>query len=253
MTLFSVTDCCRQLGIDAKTLHRWLGQAHLGLQAHPTDARLKGLTGEHLRRLASTHHRSLAFLPEEVPVPAPSEPPLPLEFLALLSKLAELPVQMAALQQQLSALTQLLQQPAGLSLPGPVVAAEPAVIPAAAGSRPVAVRAPKSPPKPAHVLACVEYVRAGHYVVLCPTHGLLPFEPESPAWFAWLATRCSFRFVGQAGRFTAHREGERLPNAVWRAHRKIRNHTYNQRLAHTPTLTISVLEQAAATLQAHLK
>ena len=90
-------------------------------------------------------------------------------------------------------------------------------------------------------------------MVLCPKQGLLPFEPESPAWFAWLATRCSFRFVGKEGRFTAHRECDRLPNAVWRAHRKVGNHTSNQRLAHTPALTSSVLEQAAATLQAHLK
>jgi hypothetical protein len=58
---------------------------------------------------------------------------------------------------------------------------------------------------------------------------------------------------GKEGHFTAHRECDRLPNAVWRAHRKIRNRIYNQRLAHTPELTIGVLEQAAATLQAHLK
>ena len=104
MTILSVTDCCRRLGIDAKTLHRWLAQAQLTLQAHPTDGRLKGVTGDQLLVVA-----------------------------------------------------------------------------------------------------------------------------------------------------TAHRESERLPNAVWRAHRKMRNQTSNQRLAHTPELTICVLEQAAATLQAHLK
>jgi hypothetical protein len=96
-------------------------------------------------------------------------------------------------------------------------------------------------------------VGEGHYIVICPTHGLLPFEPESPPWFAWLATRSSFRFVGHHGRFTAHRENDRLPNAVWRAHRKVRHQTYNLRLAHTPELSIAVLEQAAATLQAQLK
>ncbi len=84
-------------------------------------------------------------------------------------------------------------------------------------------------------------------MVICPQHGLLPLEPDTPDWFAWLATQSSFRFVGKAGHFTAHREADRLPNAVWRAHRKMRNHTYNQRLAHTPGLTSSVLEQAAAT------
>jgi hypothetical protein len=96
-------------------------------------------------------------------------------------------------------------------------------------------------------------VGEGHYIIICPTHGLLPFEPESAPWFAWLATRRSFRFVGHHGRFTAHRENDRLPNAVWRAHRKVRNQTSNLRLAHTPELTIAVLEQAATTLQAQLK
>jgi hypothetical protein len=35
---------------------------------------------------------------------------------------------------------------------------------------------------------------------------------------------------GREGQLTAHRESQRLPRAVWRAHRKIRNQTYNQRL-----------------------
>jgi hypothetical protein len=90
-------------------------------------------------------------------------------------------------------------------------------------------------------------------VVICPKHGLLPLEPESPAWFAWLATLSSFRFVGKQGRLTAHREVERVPRGAWRAHRNIRNHTYNLRLGSTQSLTIAALEQAAAALQAHLK
>jgi hypothetical protein len=94
--------------------------------------------------------------------------------------------------------------------------------------------------------------RDGHYVVLCPKQGLLPFEPESPEWFAWLATLSSFRFVGKQGRLTAHREVERVPAGAWRAHRKIRNHTYNVRLGSTQALTIAALEQAAAALQAYL-
>ena len=81
----------------------------------------------------------------------------------------------------------------------------------------------------------------------------LDILPESPAWFAWLSTLSSFRFVGKLGRFTAHREVERLPRAAWRAHRSIRSHTYNLRLGSTEVLTIATLEQAAATLHAHLK
>jgi hypothetical protein len=90
-------------------------------------------------------------------------------------------------------------------------------------------------------------------VVVCPQHGLLALAPDSPEWFAWLATQSSFRFVGTQGRFTAHHEVERVPNGAWRAHRHIRNHSYNLRLGLTHELTIAVLEQAAATLHAHLK
>ena len=90
-------------------------------------------------------------------------------------------------------------------------------------------------------------------MVICPQHGLLTLEPDSPQWFAWLATLASFRFVGKHGRLTAHREVERFPRAAWRAHRQIRNQTYNLRLGSTECLTIAALEQAAAALQAHLK
>jgi len=81
---------------------------------------------------------------------------------------------------------------------------------------------------------------------------VLALEPDSPTWFTWLATQSAFRFVGQHGRFTAHHEVERVPNGAWRAHRQIRHHSYNLRLGLTQELTITVLEQAADTLQAHL-
>ena len=75
MTIISVSDCCRLLAIDPKTLRRWLAQAQLTLTPHPTDARLKGVTGDQLRLLATAHHRSLPALPEELPVPVPTGPP----------------------------------------------------------------------------------------------------------------------------------------------------------------------------------
>jgi hypothetical protein len=102
------------------------------------------------------------------------------------------------------------------------------------------------------VLPLIEYGSQGTYVVICPKRGLLPLEPDTPAWFAELSTLSSFRFVGQRGRFTAHREVERLPRAAWRAHRSMRSHTYNVHLGSTQSLTIATLEQAAATLHAHL-
>src|SRR5207237_2524390 len=72
MTLIALTDCCRRLSIDSKTLRRWLAQAGLPVQAHPEDARCKGLSREHLRQLATLHHRWLPALPEAEPgLPTP--------------------------------------------------------------------------------------------------------------------------------------------------------------------------------------
>ena len=124
---------------------------------------------------------------------------------------------------------------------------------ASARARPAASSRAKRPAPSVPVLPLIEYGSQGTYVVICPTHGLLPLEPDTPAWFAWLSTLSSFRFVGKRGRFTAHREVERLPRAAWRAHRSMRSHTYNLHLGSTESLTIATLEQAAATLHAHLK
>ena len=88
--------------------------------------------------------------------------------------------------------------------------------------------------------------------MICPKKGLLPLEPDTPEWFAWVAKQDAFRFVGKMGCFTAHHEW-RVPKGAWRAHRHIRNHSYTLRLAPNHELTIAVLEQAAETLQAHLR
>ena len=87
--------------------------------------------------------------------------------------------------------------------------------------------------------------------MICPKQGLLPLEPDTPEWFAWLAAQSSFRFVGKLGHFTAHHEW-RVPRGAWRAHRHIRNHGYTLRLAPTHDLTMAVLEHTAEALQAHL-
>ncbi len=262
MTFMSLADGCRRLSIDPKTLHRWLAQAQLTLQPHPTDARLKGVTGDQLLLLARAHRRTLPALPEDLPAPAPTgppeePPPLPHELLDLLRTLTGLPAQIAALQQQLAGLTQMLQPPPPVTAcsahDGARGVSQPTPAKAAARSRPSATSATKRPGPSAHVLPLVESGTDGHYVVICPKHGLLLLEPDTPAWFAWLATLSSFRFVGRLGRLTAHRESQRVPGAAWRAHRKIRNHTYNHRLGQTEGLTIAVLEQAAAALHAHLK
>ena len=88
-------------------------------------------------------------------------------------------------------------------------------------------------------------------MVICPKKGVLPLEPDTPEWFAWVKKQDSFRFVGQGGHCTAHHEW-RVPKGAWRAHRQIRNHSYTLRLAPHQELTIAVVEPAAEALQAHL-
>jgi transposase-like protein len=257
MTILSLADSCRQLSIDPKTLRRWLAQAPFTLQPHPHETRRKGLTEEQLRWLAQAHHRSLATLPQEPPLPAPAPSAearsLPGDLRELLQALRALPAQLAALQEQLADLNHQLSH-----LPGPAstTRSQSGATIRAAGRRQSRGQAccngQQRRPSSAQVLALVEYAGEGHYVVISPRGGLLPFEPDTPAWFAWLTTCSSFRFVGKLGRLTAHRELHNVSRAVWRAHRSIRNHTYNVHLGKTESLTIAALEQAAAALHAHL-
>ena len=252
MIFLSVADACRHLGIDPKTLHRWLAHAHLSLQAHPGDARKHGLREDHLRQLAHLHQRALPLLPALPPAPvSAARPSLPAELLALPQTLNALQAQLTALQQQVADLTHLLHPPAPASQ-AKAARRSPKPAPAAPRSRRAATAATTPPRQPVHVLPRVEWASDGHYVVICPKQGVLTLEPDSPAWFAWLATQSAFRFVGQQGRFTAHHEVLRVPHGAWRAHRQIRHHSHNLPLRPTQELTFAVLEQAAATLQAFL-
>ena len=197
MTIVPLAQAARRLGIDAKTLHRWLAEEELALQPHPADARKKGLSSEQLLRLAQHHQRCLTPLPSEMPS-------LPTALLALPERLDAVQAQLDALQQQVAQLTHLLQVPA----PSPVSPAGPtqpsrtsprASAPAAPRARPAASARAKPPRQPVHVIPRVEYVSESHYVVICPKQGVLPFELETPEWFAWVAEQSSFRFVGKAG------------------------------------------------------
>ena len=259
MTFVSIAQATRSLGIDAKTLHRWLADAQLPLQCHPHDGRKKGLSEEHLQALARLHQRRLASSEEEGPAQLLCQiPALPADLLSLPEQLAAMQAQLVTLQQQVTDLTRLLQQHS----PEPAIPlapTKPTSTPkslakptrSAPRSRPAASASAKTPPKPVHVIPRVEYGQQGHCVVICPKGGLLSFEPDTPAWFAWVAEQDSFRFVGRCGHFTAHHEW-RVPNGAWRAHRQIRNHSYTLRLAPNQELTLAVLEQAAEALQAHL-
>src|SRR5439155_12138795 len=207
---------------------------------------------------ARAPHRRLAGLPPARPAPAglvaaPISPELSAELLPLLHRLSALPEQLVALEQHVAQLTALLEAPRRPTVTTPTTQRR-----AARGRAPTATKARRaaasSAPRPipsAQVIPRVEYVQEGHYVVLCPKGGLLPLAPDTPEWFTWLATQSSFRFVGKEGHFSAHHEW-RVPRGAWRAHRTIRNHSYTLRLAPTHELTMAVLEQAAAALQAHL-
>ncbi len=260
MTMLSLADCCRHLAIDPKTLRRWLAQAPFTRQPHPQDARLKGLTEEQLLWLAQAHHRHLATLPQEpegVAPPTPiASPALPEDLRELLQALRALPAQLVALQEQVADLNHQLSHLPG---PAPTVRSRSGATTKATSSRlrsqshgPGRAANKRQQQRPSQVLALVEYAGEGRYVVISPRGCLLPFEPDTPAWFAWLTTCSSFRFVGKSGRLTAHRELHNVSRAVWRAHRSIRNHTYNLHLGKTEDLTIATLEQATATLHAHL-
>ena len=166
MTFLSLADACRCLGIDAKTLRRWLEDAQLPLQSLPRDGRKKGVSREHLELLARLHHRRLASLPEYPPPPVPAtSPPLPTALLALPETLCALQAQIAALQQVVD-LTSLLQRqlhpPASSPTPAPQPkqTRRPPTSPAPR-SRPAASATAKTPPRPTHVIPRVEYGHEG--------------------------------------------------------------------------------------------
>ncbi len=259
MIFVSVAQATRRLGIDAKTLHRWLAEAQLPLQCHPHDGRKKGVSEEHLQMLARLHQRRLATSEQEEPgAPTCQITTLPADLLSLPEQLAALQAQLVTLQQQVADLTRLLTQhrleptlPLAPPKPARTGKRPPKPTRSAPRSRPAATAFAKTPPKPVHVIPRVEYGQEGHYVVICPKRGLLPFEPDTPEWFAWVAEQDAFRFVGRSGHFTAHHEW-RVPQGAWRAHRQIRNHSYTRRLAPNQELTMAVLEQAAEALQALL-
>ncbi len=173
MTFVSLAQASRRLGIDAKTLRRWLADAPLPRLRHPHDGRKKGVSSEQLHLLARLHQRSLAPLPQEPPAPEASEvPELSAALLELPERLGALQAQIAALQQQVADLTRLITQHG----PGPAIPLAPTQ----------QTRTAKPSSKSAQVLPRVEYGPEGRYVVICPKQGLLPLEPDTrsglPGW-----------------------------------------------------------------------
>src|SRR2546428_10367047 len=110
MTLVPLTECCRWLGVDPKTLRLWLKAAPLSCCLHPGDARLKCLTLPQLQQVAELHGRPLpTALPSLAPQPVarPACAPASEQGSAPVSPQpdeAEVRHQLSLLQQQVSTL-----------------------------------------------------------------------------------------------------------------------------------------------------
>src|SRR5690348_10132109 len=242
MTYLSQRDCCRVLGIEPKTLRQWMRLAHLQFVPHPTDAHLKCLTSAQVQQLAAQHARPLAWpLPPGLPETSlvADNQATPTELAALTQQLTHLQRSLITVQEQVTALVleverdrqrlgvleALVQHLLG-SAPLPAVVAQ-----TSEGNVAEATAVPERGLLPAEVqararvTALIEYGAQYSYVLVCPSQGLLPFAPDSPEWFDWLATLISFRFVGPQGRFHAHRETEHGRHTrSWRAYRTIHQH-----------------------------
>jgi len=287
MAMFPVATGARLLGIHPKTLHLWLKAAEFPLAAHPTDARLKCVTAEHLLELARRHGRQLPELaqalgspeehvrflspnqaelaPQACVWPTTSSPEVGLieHLIGLETRIVTLQEQFAQLalalleereqhyEQRITLLEALLRS----SLEGQGVqqqADDLATFPGVVLSRQQGVH-PADQHARSRVTALVEYSSQGHYVLVCPHEGERAFAPDSPQWFEWLATLPSFRFVGKSGRFSAYREYRRRGQTrCWTAFRYFHHRTHKHYLGVTDHLTIDCLEQAAAILQAQL-
>jgi hypothetical protein len=281
----------RLLGIHPKTLHHWLTQANVPLAAHPRDARIKCVEEEHLLEVARLHGRPLpssvlgdVASPASVPsqVPALSEPENEGESASTacsfpcshmreadqIQRLACLETRMLTLQEQMAQLTLALLQERERSVEQRLTALEcllhpllgrqlPALpTPEAEQEAPCTLRGPR-PLHPAEQLArsrrpaLIEYCASGIYVIISAQDGEVHLEPNSRAWFDWLATLSSFRFIGPVGRFTAHRGYKQGQQTLyWSASRCVRRHTYKHYLGMTESLTLASLEDTASRLQA---
>lgn len=71
---------------------------------------------------------------------------------------------------------------------------------------------------------------------------------HSPDWCAWLAEHEQFRFVGEAGHFSARRESRKDCGDYWYAYRRRDGILHKAYLGKSPDLTLDRLEEAAGTL-----
>ena len=286
MALLPVADGARLLGVHPKTLHHWLQQANVPFITHPTDARIKCVTEEQIQHVAASHSRPLHAPATISPVkpkgqalhtPEPetghqqTAQGLPTFFsqeTELIQRLLSLETRVVTLQEQVAQLALTLLQERERSVEHRITTLESLMQPFMGRQMPnppvLEVRkepaCPVLPPRPLHPAdhlarsrrpPLIEYCAPGIYVIISSQEGEVHLEPDSRAWFDWLATLASFRFIGPVGRFTAHRgykQGQQTH--FWSASRCVRRHTYKHYLGVTESLTLASLEHVAARLQA---
>jgi hypothetical protein len=258
MTLLPFTDCCLLLGVDPKTLRRWLQSANLSFSLHPIDARLKCLTPSQLQHLASLHGRPL-------PDPLPTLAPVQSSEATIERDLQRLHASVAALQAQVTELTLALLRQSGRHEAAQLPASPPPSpapdLPPVKTDRPstsAPVPAPdESLPPPSRsrsrALPLIQYGADGNYLAICPQSGILPLVLDSPEWFDWLSSLTHFTFQGANGHFSASRkfrQGQRIQ--AWNAHRSLRGRSCYLYLGQTDHLTVAHLEHMATTVYERL-
>lgn len=281
MATLPLADGARLLGIHPKTLHHWLNKANVPFTAHPTDARIKCVEEEHLLEVARQHGRPFPSAVSPALVPSEAQPPHMSENEAepastacslhspstsegdVIQKLSCLETKVATLQEQIAQLALALLQERERVVEQRITALE-SLLHQFVGNPTPDLLAPKGEQEPActlrgvrHLLPAeqlarsripplIEYGKQGTYVIVCSQEGELHLVPDLAEWFDWLATISSFRFVGPGGRFTACRESR--GGRGWVAHRSVHQRRYKRYIGVTDRLTITSLEQTAATL-----
>lgn len=242
MDLFPLSHVGALLGVDPKTLRLWLHEAALTALPHPEDARQKCLSLTQIQQVADAHGRRLppAFLASAVPPPSLPPPP------DVLSQLAQMQQQIFTLQEQVTRLSLALLQFSSLRPPlaSPPSASAPA--PSVAVLPPVLDASPPPPRPRSRAVPMIAFTADGCYQVVDPDKGILPLTPDSPQWFAWLASTNTLTFQGRHGSFTAtrrFRRGKRVQS--WTVYRCLHSRSCTLYAGMTMTLTTARLEGLA--------
>jgi hypothetical protein len=99
----------------------------------------------------------------------------------------------------------------------------------------------------------IAFTADGCYQVVDPNKGILALPPDSPQWFAWLASTNTLTFQGRHGSFTATRrlrQGKRLQS--WNVYRCLHGRSCTLYAGTTMTLTTPRLEGLAQQLLTRL-